>query len=511
MATAGQAAIQLPAVFSDHMVLQREMAVPVWGTAEPRETVTVSFRGQEKTATADARTGAWKVMLDALNLGEPGELKVSGSKSAKALVFTDVLVGDVWVGSGQSNMAGPVVRYAENDPILAEARDAGPHARIRLFHIGKPPGAWQEATAENADKFSALLFAFGESLHRELEVPIGLMLGAVGGTPSGMWLSEAAFSGDAKVQAEIKAFAATYDHDKALKNYHEVVLPKWQTTADRFKAEGKKLPRKPNPPAPAGGSTRGGVQGALYERYIRPALGYGIRGVLWDQGESGTGIVGATQLPMMQALIAGWRKEWGQGEFPFLFVQKPSGGGCAFSADDPVTREADAFTPLPVAAPTGGGEQRYEYVRLMNNTPGAYMVSASDLGGMVHPINKWGYGQRAALVAQGAAYESGVVWSGPSYREHVVEDGGKVRVSFDHVGDGLVAVHSGTLQGFELAGADGKFIWADAVIEGDQVVVSSAQVADPKAVRFGFSKLRSWANLFNKAGLPALVFSTEAK
>jgi sialate O-acetylesterase len=514
-------AVEMPAVFSDGMVLQRQMAMPVWGTAEPGEKVTVKFRQQEKTATADATSGAWRVELDALKLGEPGTLAISGSKSPNALTFSDVLVGDVWVGSGQSNMAGRVASYAKNDPTLAKARDAGPYPQIRLFHIGKPPGAWQQATPENIDAFSALLFAFGEALHAEVDVPIGLMLGAVGGTPSGYWLSEEAFRGDAAVQAEIAKFAESYDHAAAMKRFEEVTLPKWQEAVERIEKQAKenpdpdskkqvRKPRKPSPPVKAGESSRGGQQGGLYERYIRPAVGYGIRGVLWDQGEAGSGILGAGQFATMQALIAGWRNEWAQGEFPFLFVQKPSGGGCAFATDDPVTREADKFSALAPTGPNGGGDQRWEYVRLMNATPNAYMVAACDLGGMIHPINKWGYGQRSARVALGAAYEKdGLVWSGPNYREHKVEDGGKVRVQFDHVGGGLKVAHSDSLQGFELAGADGKFVWADAVIDGDSVVVSSEKVAQPKAVRFAFSKVRSWANLFNAEGLPALAFSAE--
>lgn len=515
-------AVELPKVFSDRMVLQREMPVPVWGTAQPGEQVTVSFRDQKKSTTADAATGAWRIELDALSLGEPATMTVTGSKSADGLTFSDVLVGDVWVGSGQSNMAGRVASYAVNDPTLAKVRDAAPYARIRLHHIGKAPAGWQEATVENVDGFSALLFAFGEALHADLDVPIGLMLGAVGGTPSGYWLSESAFSKDAGVQAEIAKFAESYDHSAAMEKYQEETLPKWQETLQQIekaiqedpesKLAKQRKPAKPAAPAVAGGSTRGAQQGGLYENYVRPALGYGIRGVLWDQGESGPGILGASQFAMMQALIRGWREEWRQGEFPFLFVQKPSGGGCAFSANDPITREADAFSALPTTGPNGGGDTRWDYVQLMDLMPSAYMVSACDLGGTVHPINKWGYGQRAARVALGAAYKKDrVVWSGPTFRDLKAEADGKVRLHFDHVGGGLKLAHSETLQGFELAGADGKFVWADAMIDGDAVVVSSENIAAPKAVRFGFSQVRGWANLFNAEGLPALVFSASVQ
>ncbi len=520
VATSSQAAIELPAVFSDHMVLQREMAVPVWGKASPGETVTVSFRNQRKSVKVDPTTGEWKVMLSALELGEPGQLKISGSASEE-ISFSDVLVGDVWLGSGQSNMAGRVAGYIKNDPTLLKLRNAGPFPQIRLHHIGKPPGAWQVATTDSIDAFSALLFPFGETLQVELDVPIGLMLGAVGGTPSGYWVSAEAIAGDAAVQAEIADFAKSYDFAKAMTNYREVTLANWQKMVDVYEAKlkedpdnTKKLrkPSKPRPPTQAGGSIRGGNLGGLFESYIRPAMGFGIRGVLWDQGEAGSGALGASQFAMMQALITSWREGWGQGEFPFIFVQKPSGGGCAFADGDPVTREADKFSELPAADPKGNGDQRYEYVRLMNETPNSFMVAACDLGGMIHPINKWAYGQRSARVALGAAYHvEMLVWSGPSYRENAVEAGGKVRVSFNHLGGGLKVAHSDTLQGFELAGADGKFVWADAAIDGDQVVVSSGKVPAPKQVRFAFSPNRSWANLFNAEGLPALVFTAEVK
>jgi len=516
VATTSQAAITLPEVFNDHMVLQREMAVPVWGKAKPGETVTVEFRAQQKSVKADPATGEWRVLLDALELGEPGVMKVSGSAS-KEVSFSDVLVGDVWLGSGQSNMAGRVASYVKNDPTLLKLRNSGPFPQIRLHHIGKATGTWQIAEEGAIDGFSALLFAFGEALHADLDVPIGLMLGAVGGTPSGYWVSGEVMSSDAAVQAEIAEFARSYDFAKAKKNYQEVTMMKWKQSVaayeERLKENpGKKLrkPRKPSPPVEAGGSVRGGKFGGLFERYIQPAVGYGIRGALWDQGEAGSGALGASQFAMMQALIRSWREDWGQGDFPFIFVQKPSGGGCAFAEGDPVTREADDFSELPKTASRGNGDQRWEYVRLMNATPNSFMVAACDLGGMVHPLNKWGYGQRSALVARGAAYEiDGLVWSGPSYRELATEDGGKVRVSFEHVGGGLKAVHSDKLQGFELAGADGKFVWADAVIDGDQVVVSSSAVTEPKQVRYAFASDRSWANLFNAEGLPALVFTAK--
>ena len=213
---------------------------------------------------------------------------------------------------------------------------------------------------------------------------------------------------------------------------------------------------------------------------------------------------------MMSELIRGWREAWGQGDFPFLFVQKPSGGGCAFSNDDPITRNGDSFTAqLPNVDQLGNsGDQRYLYVRLMRDNENAWMVPASDLGSGIHPTNKWGYGNRAAEVALSQVYQTGVQAYGPTYRSHQV-DGGKVTVEFDHVGKGLTAAHNSDLQGFALASKDGKWHWAQAKIDGDTVIVSSKDVPQPTRIRYAYSAKRPWANLFNKDGLPALCFDAE--
>jgi len=212
---------------------------------------------------------------------------------------------------------------------------------------------------------------------------------------------------------------------------------------------------------------------------------------------------------MMSELIRGWRELWGQGDFPFLFVQKPSGGGNAFSNDNPITRNGEPFSALPQAANLAAmsGDQRFLYVRLMRNNPNAFMVPASDLGASIHPSNKWGYGNRASEVALSEVYKTGMQAYGPMYRSHKI-DGNKVIVSFDQIGKGLTVAHSDTLQGFTIAGTDGVWHWADAKIDGETVVVWSDKVPSPTQVRYAFAAKRQWANLFNKDGLPATVFST---
>ena len=502
-----QAADLLASLFSDHMVLQRDASVPIWGDATSGDTVTVSFAGQEVSATV-GNNGHWRVELKPLAASSKPQSLTVTSKSGGGATVKNVLVGDVWVGSGQSNMAGRVNSYAANDETLAKLAGQAPFANIRLMQSGPKP-SWTEASEATVPAFSALLFPFGERLQRELDVPIGLIVGAVGGTPSGQWIPPQTFASSEKCKAEIAEFAKTYDAAAAQRAY-EKQLAAWEKLVETAEAKGEKSRgRKPLPPQGPGSSNRGGKIGALYERYIEPVAGYRIRGVLWDQGEARSGVVGVDQYTMMSELIRGWRDVWGQGDFSFLFVQKPSGGGNAFSNDNPITRNGNAFVNgLPEITRLGDGEQRFLYVRLMRDNANAWMVPASDLGSGIHPTNKWGYGNRAAEVALSQVYKTGVQAYGPMYRSHSV-DGNKVVVSFDHVGKGLAVVHSDRLQGFAIAGDDGNWQWADAKIDGDTVALTSAKVPQPRHVRYAWAQNRAWANLFNKDGLPALVFTTE--
>ena len=233
-----------------------------------------------------------------------------------------------------------------------------------------------------------------------------------------------------------------------------------------------------------------------------------MRGVLWDQGESGTAIMGVDQYTLMGALIRGWRKDWGQGDFPFLYLQKPSGGGPAWDPANAVTKQANAYAAAPPNVPAANdGSYRELHIRILGY-PQTAMVTASDLGSGVHPTNKSGYGERAARVALGVAYGKNVEYYGPLYASHVI-DGAKIRLHFTHVGQGLAFKHGEALKGFAIAGEDKKFHWATAVIEGDTVVVTSDLVAKPVAVRYAWASQHPWANLFNKDGLPAQTFRTD--
>jgi sialate O-acetylesterase len=483
------AAVTVDKMFSDHMVLQRDLAVPVWGTAHAGEKVTVTFRDQTKTATADA-DGKWMLRLDPMKVGAAGEMKVGD------VVFKDVLVGEVWLGSGQSNMAGGVGGYMKKDPVLTKIVEGGPYPALRLY--GKGNTGWQVATPQAAKGFSAIHFSFGYNLHKELkDVPVGLMVGAVGGTPSGRWLTEDMASADA---ALMKQFAVT-GHD-SFESYYASFAEKKKAHAEAVaaaKKAGKKAPR-----------FRGGIKvGDLYEAHVEPKAPYGMRGVLWDQGEGRVQISGVDQYTAMNALITGWRNVWGQGDFPFLHVQKPSGGGVAWDPANPTNRGAVAFADkLPAGHLADPKAMHYQLMHIkMGTLKNAPLVTASDLGTGVHPACKSGYGQRASQVALGHVYGRDVAICGPVYKSHKVE-GATMRVSFDHVGKGLAFKYADAVRGFEIAGADGNWQWAEAKIDGATIVLSHKDVPTPVHVQYAFQKRNNYANLFNKDGLPALMFTT---
>ena len=463
------AAVVPSKMFTDNMVLQCDMKVPVWGTADAGEKVTVEFAGQKKEVTAD-KDGKWTLKLDPLKISAEGRiLKISGKELA------NVLVGEVWIGSGQSNMAGGTGGYAKRDPELTKMMTGGPYPTLRLYK-----GGWKVADEASIKSFSALHFAFGRSLHEKLKVPVGLMVGAVGGTPSGRWLTE-----------------EMCDADEAVVKARKIEADK-QAKVQKPQTDGKKPKRH----------QRKANIGDLYKRHIEYMVPYGIRGVLWDQGESRVRIPGVDQITCMNALITGWRNVWAQGDFHFLHVQKPSGEGCAWDYENPVNRLAMPFGKLPGSHTTNPGALKYELdhikIATLKNAP---IVPASDLAPGIHPQNKSGYGKRACQVALGTVYGHDVAICGPVYKSHKVA-GKTIRVEYNHVGKGLAFKNGEALQGFEIAGKDGKWEWADAKIDGGAVVLSSENIAEPVNVQYAFNKRHTYANLFNKDGLPALMFTT---
>jgi len=491
-ATALQASeLKLAAVFSDHMVLQRDKPVPVWGWAGPGEPVTVSFGGQEKKVAADA-AGKWMVKLDPLPANAASsELQVSAASNRQSVTVKDVLVGEVWLGSGQSNMALNVGAARDFETERAAAR----LPLIRMFkemsNAAQTPqadakGQWLVCSPEAVGGFSATLFFFGRELYRALGVPVGLINSSVGGTPIEAWVAGEAQSRVPELRASLDALAQTeavFDEVKAKANY-EKALARWQAQASRAKAAGEPQPRKPRDPL-AQRSRRGGA-GGLFNGKIAPLIPYAIRGTVWYQGEAnshaGKGSLYQHQLPL---LVSDWRSRWGE-DLPFAWVQLPN---YARASDDwMLVREAMLKT-----------------LRL----PHTGMAITVDIGepDNIHPKNKQEVGRRLSLWALGEVYGQKVVaTSGPLPVGHEAR-GSDIVLSFSHAEGGLQA-KGGELKGFVVAGEDRQWKPAVARIEGDKVVASSAEVKKPVAVRY------AWAadpvcNLFNGAGIPASPFRTD--
>jgi len=507
------AAVVLPRVISNHMVLQQGMPVPIWGTADANEQVTVKFRDQTKTATADAQ-GNWMVKLDSLQVGdmEPTTMTISGSNT---ITLNDVLIGEVWVGGGQSNLETDVYDYTQWDIPLAEAAKVD-HPLIHIYRSDVGDG-WQLTNAQTLRRFSAQFFFFGLKLQEALGVPVGLMEGAWRGSPSGPWISQQAFRADPDIQKAVVAAEAKEPMEARMQKYNDA-LTKWQADVAAAKASGtpdNKIPKEPRKPMPLNDHV-----GDLYEKHIRPMIPYAIKGVLWDQGEGGTALdsLGIWQPVAMKALINGWRADWAQGNFAWLYVEKPSGQGAALNPDDPVNKECSPISPLPKDPPgwQSGWPPRFDYLKIKEELPNVYMVTASDLAQCPTPTNphphiKSGYATRDCQVALGAVYGKPVEIYGPIYQSMKVE-GDKIRLSFTHVGKGLITPKNQPVQGFAVAGDDKKFHWAIATIDGQDVVLTCPEVSAPASVQYAWAPYDiTWANLFNIDGLPALPFHVSTK
>ncbi len=434
-------------LFSDGAVLQRGQNVPVWGSANDGEKVTVEFGGQ--TVTTTAQGGKWKLELKPLKAGGPFSMKISGDNE---VTVNNLLVGEVWIASGQSNMEWTL--NASFQPEVEKPKANFPQIRMitakkvaSLQPLDEIQGKWQECSPQTVGGFSAVAYYFARDLHAELGVPVGIISTSWGGTPAQAWTSAEGFEG----QPELKGYA------------------------DQLKAAAAKPPEKgPGPHFPS----------ALYNAMIAPVVPYGMKGVIWYQGESNAGQSKQYQT-LFPAMIADWRTKWKLGDFPFLFVQI-----APFKGQPPEIREAQFLT-----------------LAKSKNTAMAVTTDYGDAND-IHPKQKEPVGNRLSLAARALAYGEKIIYSGPLYKEMKVA-GNEVGIRFDHTGGGLVA-KDGDLKGFTIAGADGKFVPAKAVIKGDAVVVSAEGVSDPKSVRYGWDNVPD-VNLFNKEGLPASPFRTDVQ
>lgn len=469
-------ALHLPAIFSDNMVLQRNFAAPIWGTAAPNTSVTVTIAGQTKQATA-AADGKWMIKLDPAKEGGPFELTVSGPSS---ITYKNVMFGDIWICSGQSNMEW-VVRNSKD---AQAAIDASTNSNVRLFTVKKNPsptpvadvtGKWEESSPQSSPGFSAVGYFFGRELQKQLNVPIGLIHTSWGGTAIQLWQSKEAMEADADMKQVYTAYQTQQER-------YEAALKKFREDAAKAKEEGK-----PAPTAPRGGAPMGPA--SLYNGMIAPLVPYGITGAIWYQGESNAGNAKLYR-KQMPAMINQWRKEFGH-EFPFYMVQLAN-----FMAKSPQPVDSD------------WAELRESQLQTAQTNPKTGMAVIIDVGEEkdIHPRNKEDVGKRLALAALGTTYNKPIEYSGPAYADMKVE-GNKIRLNFQHTGTGMVA-KGDKLTGFAIAGEDKKFVWADAQIDGNSIVVSSPEVANPVAVRYGWANNPD-CNLYNKEGLPASPFRTD--
>ena len=489
------AAVRPNPLFSDGAVLQQETPIPVWGTAREGERVTVKFDGQEVSTTA--KDGKWSVKLPAHKAGGPFALSISGENT---ITITNVLVGEVWVCTGQSNMTFPLgvsfpMRGAAN---AATEIPTANYPGLRMFTVTRNSaaspqeevvpkwgaGKWVVCTPATAPSFSAVGYFFGRDLLKARSVPVGMIHSSVGGTPAQAWMSLAGLGRSPAIKVyldQLNNAVATYI--KAMKEYG-VAIEKFQAKYGSPNAtvpNWEDLPPS-GPVSPFGESS--GAATVLFNGMIAPLMPYAIRGVICYQGEANAR-EGELYRTLFSCLIADWREKWGRGDFPFLFTQITPHTGMF-----PEIREAQFLTLAEVT-----------------NTAMAVTTDVGEANDL-HPQQKEPIGARLALAARALAYGEKIEYSGPLY-QGVKIDGNRASLSFTHTGSGLMA-KGGELKGFTIAGADKKFLPAKAEITGDTVVVSNAGVPAPVAVRYGWANAPE-VNLYNKEGLPASPFRTDVK
>lgn len=506
LAASAPAAVTAPRIFSDGMILQQAMPVPVWGTAAPGEKVTVSFAGQQKTATADAE-GKWRVTLDALPASKnPAEMTIVG---ANTLTIKDILVGEVWLCSGQSNMA-MVVGGCLN--AAAEAAAAKDTPLVREFALprldaGRPQsdaaGRWL-AAPDAALRFTATGYFFAREINRALDVPVGIINSSWGGTRIEPWTCAEGFRAVPELK-DIRDLVDAWDPKTEVgrkkMNEYFVALKAWIPTAEAALAAGKTIADMPAEPVPPAGNSQ---PTRLYNGMIAPLVPFAIRGAIWYQGEA-NGREGVTYYQKLHALVKGWRQVWAQGDFPFGIVQLPN------------------FTPPLPDAPAGdAGWARIREAQMQAmDIPNSGIACVIDVGetGDIHPRNKQDVGKRLALWALAKTYGKPVAYSGPRYKSMTVE-GNKARITFDFADSGLMIADkkgldpvqplpNAKLKWIAIAGEDKVWHWADATIDGATLLVSCDKVAKPVAVRYAFTTNPEGPKLYNKDGLPAFPFRTD--
>jgi sialate O-acetylesterase len=503
--------VKMLEVFGDHMVLQEGSAF-ICGAADPGEKITVTYEGVTANGVA-GKEGEWKVELKGLKPSELGKpLKISGNNT---LQFEDVIVGDVWVAAGQSNMEMSLEKLGQSNEI--ESKKVDP--RIRLFVVPFAPsivlqktfipnpdkpyaGKWIVATPETATKcFSAVGYYFAAELCRTQNKPIGMIACNRGGTAAQHWMSSEGLSKDPSSQEYYEQYSRSLEKFTPQKREVSAQLITYQNTVKEWIRKGADPRSKPTLENPF---RKGRSPCDLFNGMVNPLIPFSIKGVIWYQGEANSRSMESSlqYATLFKCLIQDWREKWGQGDFPFYFVQ--------LAGYDALKETKDHCITWPWLR-----DSQSKALEL----PNTGMATAIDLGNPtnIHPKNKYDVGVRLSLLARQKTYGEKIVATGPCYKGLKVE-GNRIRITFDSVGGGLQSLTpplegeknpwatETVLKGFEIAGSDQKFVPAKAIIDGDSVMVEG--VDSPVAVRYGWDNV-SEGNLYNEAKLPAYPFRTD--
>jgi sialate O-acetylesterase len=485
-----RAQVKPSALFSDHMVLQSGTLVPIWGTATPGEKVAVTLNGQTRSATTDVQ-GKWTVSLYGLKAGGPFEMTIAGDRPGDApIVVKDVLVGEVWLASGQSNMQFNV--SAKGHPpygLLNEDKEiaAANYPQLRMFQArsvsaldpqSEVTGTWQVCTPQTVPDWSAVGYLFGRDLNQALKLPVGIVVSAFGASTAEAWIPRDAMAADPLLKPMLDKFDAREAYFKAHPGATDAGAPPAPQTINA----------RPSAPGPMRDPSRDQHQPTvLFNGMINPIIPYAIRGAIWYQGESIVGGAHGVMLygHVMETLVTQWRRLWHEGDFPFYVVQLP---GQANVSNNPLVREQQAK------------------ILSLQNTGMAVVLDTGEIHN-VHPKNKEPLGEALTKIALANVYGRKIEFSGPRYASMKIE-GNAISIKFTH-SVGLKSKDGGPLKWFQIAGADQKFVDADAKIVGDSVVVSSPKVSAPVAVRYAWDNFPNTANLYNGAGLQAAPFRTD--
>ena len=484
--------VTLPDVISSSMVLQRDRSIPIWGKADPGESITVRFGNQTKTATADGE-GKWIVHLNAMRASAtPLAMIVEGKNRIE---LSDILVGEVWLVAGQSNMQRLLSETANGEQAIANAN----HPLIRLFNVSRqvgfkhappPLAVWRACSFESVKEFSAAGYYFGVELEKELNVPIGLINSSYGGSQAEAWTPVEYLLASPDLKPTVDRTRIWDAERPRVKAEYDEALKKWREQADKAKDSGA----RPQPsPAVPDALREYRIAASIYDGMIAPLIPFALRGAFWYQGESNEARAQQYEI-LLPTMIKAWRERWREGDFPFGIVQLPN---YRDPKPDPVDeawsfiREAQRRTALTV-----------------RNTG---LIVTIDIGEAhdIHPKNKLDVGKRMARWALAEIYGRKITSTGPMLRSSKI-DGAKIVLTFDEVGSGLRIRDGDRLDEFAIAGADRKWVWAEAKITGkDRVEVWTTAIAQPLAVRYAFNNNPKHPNLTNETGLPASPFRTD--